>query len=167
MADTNPIWQIYEEGTSKPVNWADHQPNRRFAVWDHGTPGDATDDLVLDKETKLIWTRNVTMPCSSDDACNWHEAVQYVRDTMIGGRRGWRLPSVEELLSLIDMSQGSKPKLPAGNPFVNVTDTLYWTMTIAEDDSSSVWIVNINYGNVTNTGTKQHRYCVWPVRGGK
>jgi hypothetical protein len=107
------------------------------------------------------------MPCSQDNACNWHEAIQFVRDSMIGGRRGWRLPAVEELLSLIDSSQGGNPKLPTGNPFINVTDTLYWTMTTDENDNSSAWIVNVNWGNVSNTGVKNHRYCVWPVRGDK
>jgi hypothetical protein len=32
--------------------------NPRFAVYDPGTPADETYDLVLDKETGLVWARD-------------------------------------------------------------------------------------------------------------
>lgn len=50
-----PIWQITQDGNAPfSVNWVDHAPNPRFAIYDPGTPGDETDDLVLDKETGLV-----------------------------------------------------------------------------------------------------------------
>ena len=45
---------------------------------------------------------------------------------VIAGKKGWRLPSIHELRTLIDASQ-KNPALPSGNPFGNVkSDQGYW-----------------------------------------
>jgi hypothetical protein len=46
---------------TKSLKWVDHKPNPRFAIYDPGTPTDKGDDLVLDKEKGLIWTRNANL----------------------------------------------------------------------------------------------------------
>ena len=58
-------------------------------------------EAVLDKETGLVWQRNnqgqVPQP--------WLQALYYCNRLVNGGRKGWRLPLVEEIESLIDPSQ--------------------------------------------------------------
>ena len=46
---------------AKSLKWVDHKLNPRFAIYDLGTPADEGDDLVLDKEKGLIWTRNANL----------------------------------------------------------------------------------------------------------
>ena len=117
-----PIWQITREGTSKSVDWVDHTSNPRFAIYDHGTPEDNSDDLVLDKETGLIWARNAYL---TGTTLTWGDALNYCRGLTLGDRMGWRLPTVEELSSLVDPSR-TAPALPTGHPFINVMYH-YWS----------------------------------------
>lgn len=89
-------------------------PNPRFAIYNHGTPKDISDDVVFDKETGVVWER---APIS--EAQKWDAAIIYSYPNANAGRQGWRLPTIEELLSLIDPTQ-SNPALPHGHPFINV-----------------------------------------------
>jgi hypothetical protein len=160
-----PIWRLTQEGTDTSVNWKIHKPNQRFAIYDSGTPNDLLDDLVLDKETGLVWTRNAN-PIGEK---NWLDANTLCREFVSGDRAGWRLPSVEELSSLIGPQQ-LNPALPSGHPFINVQYGsgvyAYWSSTNSENPSSSAWFVNLGDGKA-GLAIKSILGYVWPVRGGK
>ena len=47
------------------------------------------------------------------------EIYEYVCDKEVGGRKGWRLPSIYELANLVDTTQ-QNPSLPKGHPFTNI-----------------------------------------------
>jgi hypothetical protein len=93
----------------------------------------------------------------------------------VGDRFGWRLPTVEELASLVDDSTPLfSLALPDGHPFSNVQTTLYWSATTFAPDTSKAWRVSFN-----QTGTPQVDRnaavakssagggLVWCVRGGQ
>jgi hypothetical protein len=121
-------------------------------------------EAVLDKETGLVWAKDGNLPGGTR---KWQTAVDYCRSNVsIGNRKGWRLPTIEELASLIDTTQAS-PALPSGHPFENVqSSSAYWSSTTYEDDSRDAWAVHMSNGDVYNVD-KPDFYCVWPVRGGK
>ena len=161
---SKPIWEIFVDGTDKPVAWADWKPNPRFATY-----SDKSGDLVLDKETCLIWPRNANL---SGNALNWLDANTTCRQVKLANRIGWRLPTVEELSSLID-TRNSNPALPTGHPFVSVqfdaAAPTYWTCTDYEDPSAGAWFVNLGSGDAglaTKGGNPQILGFVWPVRAG-
>ncbi len=152
--------------------FVDHPGNNRFAIHDPATPGDNSDDLVLDKETGLIWARKAGSALEGMDT-----AAQGCRNLELGKRKGWRLPSVEELSSLIDMSVAGSPKLPTGHPFVSVqtgAGEYYWT-----DPTTSAAYMYIEYGldlygvNMGNGDVDIYPNLgvgdlyTWPVWGGK
>ena len=56
------IWKLFIDGTDTSVAWLDHKPNTRFAIYNAGTATNPNDDLVLDKETGLIWPRHANPP---------------------------------------------------------------------------------------------------------
>jgi hypothetical protein len=155
-----PIWKITQDGTSNSVKWVDHAANPRFAIYNAGTPQDESDDLVLDKETGLVWVRDAT----ASGEKTWHEAINYCYNLDLGNRKGWRLPTVEELLSLLD-TVNTNPALPSGHPFYVQVD-IYWSSTTYEVSSGDAWIVSV--GGVGGVGaaskTNYYKY-VWPVRG--
>src|SRR5829696_9506620 len=55
---------------------------------------------ALDRETGLVWQRVPIEP----RAFEWQVARNLCRTENTGARQGWRLPSVEELSSLLDLS---------------------------------------------------------------
>ena len=77
----------------------------------------------------------------------------------------WRLPNVNELHSLIDLSQ-SNPALPAGHPFTGVQSVNYWSSSTVAPDTAYAWSVSLGSGYVT-TSFKTNSIRVWPVRGGQ
>ena len=62
---------------------------------------DNWDGTVTDNVTGLVWTQNV-----SSYAMPWSDASSYCESLTTGGYSDWRLPSVKELWSIRDFSQG-------------------------------------------------------------
>jgi hypothetical protein len=82
----------------------------------------------------------------------------------MGNRRGWRIPSIEELLSLIDNTQ-QYPALPNGHPFINVeSGAYYWSSTTAQGDATKAFAVAIDNGGAV-IYDKSVYLKTWPVRG--
>lgn len=150
-----PIWDI------TGAHWINHSANSRFAIYHPGPSGELDDDVVLDKETRLVWQR------SPDPAMKvWDAAIVYSYATAMAGRKGWRLPTLEELLSLVDSTQ-SNPTLPVGHPFMNVrVDYYYWSSTLGKM-SPPTYAWGYNFGNAdTSNVSKSSNAYTWLVRGG-
>lgn len=114
---------------------------------------------VLDKETGLVWEKS---PDTTQRT--WSDAVAYAYNKNVGGRKGWRLPTVEELASLVDPKR-SNPALPSGHPFTKVQSDSYWSSTTYAGNTSNAWDVDFNDGGV-NGADKSYDNYVWCVRGG-
>ncbi len=117
------------------------------------------DQAVLDKETGLVWERS-----PSTTLMSWSDAIYHCYNMNVDGRKGWRLPTVEELASLVDPTQPA-PTLPAGHPFTNVRSSFYWSATTLAGGTSSAWGVSF-YGGLANGSAKSDASYVWCVRGG-
>ena len=127
-------------------------------------------DAVLDKETGLVWEKG-----PSPDAYTWSGAYAVCMNLQSGGRMGWRLPTIEQLASLVDPSVSPPgPTLPAGHPFSNVQQSYYWsakTFPVGSPVETPVAVsyaydVNFRYGFVT-LDLKDRTYHAWCVRGGE
>src|SRR5437773_10715904 len=73
---------------------------------------------VLDRETGLVWERS---PLTTTH--DWPAArTACTHSRTVGGRKGWRLPSVHELASLVDPNNVDPsmltPALSPGHPFI-------------------------------------------------
>ena len=123
------------------------------------------DEAVLDKETGLVWEYRPQM-----EVYDWFAAVNRCHFRTIGNRKGWRLPTVEELASLVDTSMQG-PALPAGHPFFAVSSDHYWSHTIyPHDPNTTAWYVDFGYGALGRgragaTG-RPYKKLYWCVRGG-
>jgi hypothetical protein len=118
---------------------------------------------VLDKETGLVWDRSSAIVLTAD----WFAARSACMFSITGNHKGWRLPAVHELTSLIDPAHtGPGPFLPTGHPFFNVQVADYWTATTNAADSTQAWYVGFDDGVVASNAPKGNLGYYWCVRGG-
>lgn len=137
-------------------------------TWSQTLPADQrfqlvlNDAAVLDKETGLVWEKS-----PSTTTVTWIVAMYTCYNKKVGNRQGWRLPTVEELESLVDPST-THPSLPSGHPFTNVQPVEYWSSTTLSDYPSHAWVVFFGGGNVDYFDkTDFNGNYVWCVRGGQ
>lgn len=114
---------------------------------------------VLDRETGLVWERS-----PDTTKRDWATACSHCYQREVANRKGWRLPTIEELSSLVD-NDNSNPALPTGHPFTNVQSSYYWSSTTGADSTSFAWYVHFNNGSV-HFHVKSPSFYVWCVRGG-
>jgi hypothetical protein len=129
-------------------------------------------EAVLDNQTGLVWARDAQILGKKVD---WEESVKLSENIEIGGQKGWRLPTRDELISILDTSQ-SEPALPEGHPFLNINDLStasgrpagysYWTSTVYKDDNDRAWMVTLGLGGVIES-LKLLDGTIWPVRDGE
>jgi hypothetical protein len=68
-------------------------------------------DVVVDNVTDLTWQRNV-LP----DALRWSNALAYCAELQLEGRDDWRLPSLIEMISIVDFTESSPAVDPSAFP---------------------------------------------------
>ena len=139
-------------------------------TWDQVIP-DAADRFklvmggaaVLDKETGLVWEKVLQQYNLA-----WGEAVFVCYQRLVGGRTGWRLPAVEEIFSLIDVTH-TFPALPPGHPFIlPPAYSSVWSASTDAFDSSLAWSVDLFAGMlVAGNKSSGPARLAWCVRGGR
>jgi len=121
-------------------------------------------EAVLDRETGLVWEKNPS--ATSLGTTSWASACNHCYPRQVGGRKGWRLPTIEELASLVDTSNFN-PALPTGHLFINVQSHYYWSSSTDVSDASYAWVVDFANGYVASNGKSvEYNHYVWCVRGG-
>jgi Protein of unknown function (DUF1566) len=118
-------------------------------------------EAVLDKETGLVWEKS---PQSA--AVSSSNARLACANKAVGGRKGWRLPALPELASLVDPTVASPgPTLPSGHPFLAVQSANYWSASAHADNATLIWGVGFSNGAALGV-SKAFDQRVWCVRGG-
>jgi hypothetical protein len=129
---------------------------------------------VLDKETQLVWEQAPSLTGFS-----WHNAQSHCNNLTTGGRLGWRLPTLQELASLVDPSVPAPgPTVPPGHPFTNVPgfspfawSATSWSGAIPSSPADWAYLVSFNgLGTVLTApkvGIPFPEAAVWCVRGGQ
>lgn len=111
---------------------------------------------VKDNRTGLIWEQ---APDSVHEV--WARSLERCTAKVVGGQKGWRAPTVEELKTLIDPDQ-KDPALPEGHPFVGIKSAIYWTATPSPTDEIVAWQVSFFSGEAV-TDQKSGTRRVWCV----
>jgi hypothetical protein len=125
-------------------------PAPRFEILQEG---------VLDRLTGLRWRRSAKL---TPQPVVWREALAAVAALNHDGAVvSWRLPTINELESLVDCAAHS-PALPSGHPFADVQD-IYWSSTTSLFEPDWAWALYLEKG-ATGVGQKRFaEFSVWAV----
>ena len=129
---SNPLVSLARTGQTAVYAAGDDASQAEGVAWPAQRFADKGDGTVTDQLTGLVWLKNA----GAITPTTWPQALAEVaaladgQDGLTDGSRAgdWRLPNLNELESLVDASQVD-PALPAGNPFTNVSNGIYWTST--------------------------------------
>ncbi|MBU1060695.1 MAG: DUF1566 domain-containing protein [Proteobacteria bacterium] len=74
----------------------------------------------------------------------WQEALAYCSTSSLRGHNDWRLPSINEMQSIVDYTRMG----PSIDPKFDVEDTTYMTSTTGIGNYSSGWWVSFSQGDI-------------------
>ena len=127
-----------------------HTQAERFLVQD---PGGTGEFVIQDTVTELHWRR------AHEAGQTWDEALAFCEALEFGGHDDWRLPSTDELASLVDYS-GASPAIDA-TAFPGTPASWFWSSNRAADGSGNTWGVRFDRGSVVNVlGTVGYTRCI-------
>lgn len=122
---------------------------------DHG------DGTVTDERTGLMWEQH-----PNEALYSWEDATQIrindLNAARLGGHDDWRLPTVQELVTLVDYSRHH----PAIHPIFATAADGYWSSTTVATFPSYAWLVYFGGGDVGSLNVKSGSGYVRAVRGG-
>lgn len=105
--------------------------------------------VFVDPRTQLTWQYCSAGMHAIQDQCdgvaglyNWQQALQYC--AQLNGGHGWRLPTREELLALVDWQQRT-PAVPEAIRSVT-KNNVYWSATSSVDEPDKAYYVSMFSG---------------------
>ena len=120
---------------------------------------DGSTSIVTDTATGLQWQDDTT-PISM----TWQGAIDYCEALKLGGKSDWRLPNINELTSVVNVSVDS-PSI--SNIFVNTVSDKYWSSTTLTQFTNNAFIVDFSFGYQSSNYAKTTSHYVRCVRAGQ
>ncbi len=111
-----------------------------FAATNSFADAKQTGNLVKDERNAIYWEDTQASKVTSED---WDDAVLYCDKLVLDGIEKWRLPTFDELLSIVDY----KLVRPAINPLFSYTNEgTYWTSTDFSPTPARAWTIDFRTG---------------------
>jgi hypothetical protein len=114
---------------------------------------------VRDSTTKLVWRRcaeGLSGPSCTGKLTRFKFAAAKADAERVAKSDGkaWRIPTKDELVSLLDKTVKKKPLINA-QAFPKTPSELFWATRAGTDDDLNAWLVSFATGKVSgNTGQK-------------
>ena len=119
------------------------------------TPDNENPDqkIITDNNTWLEWTKNI-----ADRTFTFNQAVSYCSDLEYGGKSDWRLPTLLELSTIVNIA--SAPYID--NAYFGEVTGIFWTSNISPSNSLNGVSLNFDNGSAGNFGLGNSLYvrCV-------
>ena len=109
--------------------------------------------IFYDKATGLIWQDNKDAKTIKKD---WDGAKEYCKNLDLGGYSDWRLPTKDELASIIDKT--NTPTIKTG--FKNVSSSDYWSSSQVSWKVSKAWEMDFSSGYTHYYSNKSNKHFV-------
>ncbi len=117
---------------------------------------DNGDGTVTDTTTGLMWQQD-----TAPGTYTWEGALSYCDNLSIAGYDDWRLPSRNELHSIVDYSKHH----PSTDHVLNTESLPYWSSTTSAYVPSYAWYVSFYAGSVGYGSKGYYKHYVRAVRG--
>lgn len=98
-------------------------------------------NTIIDSDTGLMWQDNRDATTVTK---NWADAIEYCEDLSLAGYSDWRLPNIDELLSITDDTKYD-PAIKYG--FKNPSGGYYWSSSPGVSGDSGAWGVGFTGGH--------------------
>ena len=117
-------------------------------------------DVIEDTRTSLLWQ---DAPDNKSLSITYLEAQDYCEKLVVAEYKDFRLPTLNELQSIIDYNN-YKPAILKG--FLHVANETYWSSTPFADDDMEVWTIQFKKGGRSTKGKHYDRYvrCVQKLK---
>ena len=117
---------------------------------------DTANGVVTDTVTGLMWQE----PQAADKYA-WADAICYCASLGLAGYNDWRLPTVIELVSIMDETIASGPTINMA-AFPSTAGGWYWTSVPLAGGLGMAWLVGFQGSGTSNSGalTPSHVRCV-------
>jgi hypothetical protein len=125
-------------------------------------PADPLTWYTIDHSTGLMWQYKY-----DGVPRNWRDALKYVEDFEMAGFDDWRMPTVNELYSIVDITRTNPAANTDGFSLIPLS---YWSSSTCVSDTSRAWTVRFNLGLVGCTdkggqGQNSFKLHIIAVRG--
>lgn len=151
LSEEDVIWML------KSNQFFDTQRNIRAAGIDNKFKRLLGDSLVYDKATELFWQHSV-----SPHQMIFEEAGQYVQNfnrRTFAGYSDWRLPTLEEAMSLME------PEKSSNHYYINtIFGRASWIWMSDKASTSRAWVVGFNVGHCSDWDVNSQGAYVLAVR---
>lgn len=145
-------------------------PDSRYTV---SEPGPAGEKVVIDHQTGLMWKQcregqagEICLGTARD--INWYDALSAASNSDHAGFNDWRLPTITELLSLVETGcYGPAINTTVFPNPVSTTGSLWSSTTRTAGAASHAWYWYLSGGVGTETSSKTVRLSVRLVRSGQ
>ena len=111
-------------------------------------------NVIVDQATNLMWPQ-----AGSEERLTWMEAkdhVEHLNAAQFAGYGDWRLPTIEELASLLEFRKSPVQPLYL-DPLFDQTQAICWSADIL-DSAANVWFVYFAHGYVSHTNADSRLY---------
>lgn len=132
-------------------------PDKTGTVFDTSTQFKINKNgTVTDTVTQFMWQQ-------VDDGIerNWAQATSYCENLNLGEHGGWRLPTTEQLKTIIDTTR-ENPSIDT-TYFPNAKSACYWSCAMDGKVRSNAWVIDFHNGYMTSD-FKTNKYYVRCVR---
>ena len=119
------------------------------------------DGTVTDNTTGLMWQQG-----TARNYMTWENALSYCENLNLAGYTNWRMPTIKELISLVNFSNASSGPMINQTYFPNTAATIYWTSTTKANASDTAWDMDFSDG-INNDCYKTSETYVRAVRMGQ
>lgn len=158
---------------SGPADWACTRDNVTGLIWEVKT----TSGLRSISHTYTWYSSNSASnggavgtasggTCFTSGRCDAEKFVQDVNAVGLCGSSNWRLPSRQELVSIVDYSRPYPGPTIDADYFPNTRSSFFWSASARANYSDYAWYVYFSYGIFGNDAPKSNRGKVRLVRAG-